>query len=128
MSVYKISHPNSLNIYIGSTKTTIKKRFYSHKTHALYPDKYKSLLYELMRNENREGFIVELLETCEHDKLREREQFYMNELNPQLNKIKSLRTLDERREYEKLRQQSEKVKKYKREWYLKKKENAIPAM
>ncbi len=125
MSIYKICHEISDKIYVGSTKRSINKRMYAHKTHSLYPDIHKCKLYDLMRQYNREGFSIECLEECSEDILREREQHYINELKPELNSIKSFITVDEKREYEKLRQQQDRVRKYKRDYYTKTREKVL---
>lgn len=119
MSIYKITHPNYNNeCYIGSTKGTLKNRLWSHKNSSKYEDKYKSKLYDIMRIEDKNLFKIELIDTCDDiTRIREKEQYYINKENPLWNSIKSYRSCDERREYEKIRQQSQKVKEYKKEWY-----------
>ena len=123
MSVYKITHSKYPNdCYIGSTKNPVNERLWGHKTHSLYPDKFVSKLYDVMRIENREGFIINTI--CSVDdlcNLRKKEQEFITNINPSWNTIKSYRTKDERREYEKIRQQSDSEKERKRAWYLKKK-------
>jgi len=127
MSVYKITHPNYNNeYYIGSTKGTLKDRLYQHKNHSKYTDKYKSKLYDIMRVEDNKLFKIELIETCDDKSLiKQREQYYIKNETPSWNTIKSYRTADERREYEKIRQRSEKVRQYKKEWYKKNKNKVI---
>jgi hypothetical protein len=127
-TIYKITHPNHPECcYIGSTTQSFIVRKSNHKTQSLYPDKFKSLLYDIYRLENRDGFIFEVLEElqCDRPTLLIREQHYINEYKPSWNKIKSYRTEDQHREYEKIRQQQDKVKNYKREWYLKNRESIL---
>ena len=121
MSIYKITHLKYDNCcYIGSTKQELNKRMWCHKTHALYPEKYKSKLYNIMREEDRKDFIIEELEKINDlSLLKIKEQQYINDLQPTWNTIKSYRTKEQRREYEKIRQRSEKVREYKRNYYIK---------
>ena len=128
MSIYKITHPDYNDCYIGSTKSKLNKRLSSHKTHSLYPDKYKSKLYDIMRETNKTLFKIELLENCELSIKREREQYYIDKYCPKWNTIKSFITEEQKKEYEKLRQQQEKLKNYKKEWHQKNKERVLNKM
>jgi hypothetical protein len=81
-----------------------------------------------MRETNKTLFKIELLENCELSIKREREQYYIDKYCPKWNTIKSFITEEQKREYEKLRQQQEKVKNYKKEWHQKNKERVLNKM
>tara|TARA_R110000803_G_scaffold149001_1_gene214422 strand:+ start:112 stop:519 length:408 start_codon:yes stop_codon:yes gene_type:complete len=126
MSVYKIIHPNYPDdCYIGSTKGILLNRLWSHKNHSKYPAKYRSKLYDIMRETDKTFFKIELLESCDVNIIKEREQYYMNIETPSWNTIKALRTKEQLKEYEKLRQQTDKVKAYKQNWYLQNRERIL---
>jgi hypothetical protein len=86
--IYKISNCDDDEIYVGSTKRTIKQRFQDH----IYNLNSKTLknikLYGKINLLGQNKFKVELLETVQFEdkyELYAREQFYMDELKPTLN-------------------------------------------
>ena len=127
MSVYKITHETAEGCYIGSTTAkNPRTRFSTHKTHALYPEKYKAKMGEIMREHNRIGFIFECIESVEDKNiLKQREQYYINSFKPAWNKIRAFRTHDERLTDEKKRQQRPKSVEYKKSWYEKNKKRIL---
>ena len=80
--VYKITNNITGDFYIGSSKN-IERRWSTHKspsTHKRYPN---IKLYKAMAQYGRDNFTIEVIE--ETDNLREREQYYIEQLNPSYN-------------------------------------------
>ena len=80
--VYKITNKITGDFYIGSSKD-IKLRWATHKspsTHKRYPN---AKLYKAMAQYGRDNFTIEVIE--ETDNLREREQYYIEQLKPSYN-------------------------------------------
>ena len=80
--VYKITNNITGDIYIGSSKNT-KKRWVKHKcpsTHKRYPN---SKLYKDMTSYGLDNFTFEVLE--ETADLKEREQYWIEQLSPTYN-------------------------------------------
>ena len=80
--VYKVTNKITGDFYIGSSKD-IKYRWATHKspsTHKRYPN---VKLYKAMAQYGRDNFTIEVIE--ETDNLREREQYYIEQLKPSYN-------------------------------------------
>ncbi|MCK9445976.1 GIY-YIG nuclease family protein [bacterium] len=85
--IYKIKNKINNKCYIGSA-INILGRFATHKS-SLNKNKHHS--YYLQQSWNKYGiefFIFEILEYCEKNILLEREQYYMDLLNPEYNMCK----------------------------------------
>lgn len=100
--IYKIYclDENCKDFYIGATKN-IKSRWAVHRSCVNNPNlnMYKYKLYDCIRkNGNLENWNIEILETCELDKLKEIERYYMEDLKPTLNINRTGITNEERRE------------------------------
>lgn len=82
--IYKIENSLNNDFYIGST-SNLKKRYYTH----LYDiRKNKNTCAKLIRASNKYGeqnFIFGIIEKCDVNKLLEREQYYLDKLNPKYN-------------------------------------------
>ena len=86
--IYKICNSVDDEVYVGSTKQTIHKRFQCHLSNTNREGLKNLTLYRKMESIGKDKFKVELLETVQFDdkyELFAREQFYMDELNPTLN-------------------------------------------
>ena len=84
--IYKIVNTKTVDIYIGSTIQTLRKRFKAHRSNAKLEKSGK--LYDCMRSNGIEHFTIELLEEFEIQKTEEigiREREYYIKLNPTLN-------------------------------------------
>lgn len=84
--IYSITLTSNSRQYIGSS-VDIKSRWYSH-TRCLKNNKHHSILLQNSWNEyGEENFVFEILEECEKVKeiILEREQFYIDTLNPFFN-------------------------------------------
>jgi len=99
-TIYKCFSPDTNDIYIGST-TDLKMRI---RTHNQAYNENKSLkLYDTIRiNGGFSNWRFESLEESEaEDKtfVRQREQHFINELQPSLNQVRAYRTQEEKRVY-----------------------------
>ena len=86
--IYKICNSVDDEVYVGSTKQTMHKRFHCHLSNTNREGLKNLTLYRKMESIGKDKFKVELLETVQFDdkyELYAREQFYMDELNPTLN-------------------------------------------
>ena len=82
--VYKITNIITGDFYIGSSKD-VKQRWSQHKSpsvHKLWPN---SKLYKSMAQYGRDNFTIEVIE--ETDNLKEREQYWIEQLKPSYNSI-----------------------------------------
>ncbi len=82
------------DIYVGSTTNSLKKRREQHKSHS----KQRLGTYSPVQEKIRGGidFVIgELYECGEGDDLREMEQFYIQELDPHLNKTNAIKQVIE---------------------------------
>ncbi len=80
--VYKITNTITGDFYIGSSKN-IKKRWVSHKCNSTWTKHPNVKLYQAMIQFGLNNFKFEILE--ETDNLREREQAWIEQLNPSYN-------------------------------------------
>lgn len=80
--VYKITNNANGKFYIGSSKD-VKNRWYQHEK-ALNDGVHGNTHLQNAWNKygGRKNFTFEIIEECEPDVQFEREQFYLNELNP----------------------------------------------
>ena len=84
--IYKMTNTVNSDIYVGSTVTSLIMRQYGHN-HAAEKG-HESKLYTFMREFGLLNFKIELLENCNVTTrmgLLEREQFWINKLQPTLN-------------------------------------------
>lgn len=85
IGIYKIENKENGKFYIGSSKN-IYNRWTAHKSAA----KKKELdLYKEMRELGVESFTFSIIEECNEDELRIKEQFYIDSLKPTYNKAKA---------------------------------------
>ena len=91
IGVYRLTCNKNGKIYIGSS-VNLSKRFshyYSNKTMLNKLKFSKSIIYSALLKHGRDNFSLEILEYCEKDVLIEREQYYMDLLNPEYNICKT---------------------------------------
>ena len=79
MIVYKIINNLNTKVYIGITSKTLKMRFLWHLRDSRKGVKKK--LYDAMRQLGDTHFDIELLEECEKDMVKSREEFYIQKYN-----------------------------------------------
>jgi hypothetical protein len=112
--IYKIVNSVDELIYIGSTKTTLSRRMTEHRSKA---KKHQALkLYTHFALHSIENFRIVLIENYEYDtkdQLRAREDYHIqlnNTIANGLNGIGALRTVEQRRQYDRVRGQTDKRK------------------
>lgn len=80
--------------YVGSTKNSLKYRLYHHlKQSEDITGRRNSVLYQFIREQGCTNFTIELLEEYTHDnpkQLREREQYWIDQLKPELNMFRAI--------------------------------------
>lgn len=86
--VYKCYHKDNPNLfYIGSTSQTLTKRLQQHRDQAR-KETCKSKWFKYMKEKNYDDFRIVLIEEMKHQhssQLREREDYHIRQLKPQLN-------------------------------------------
>jgi len=101
--IYKIVNKNDPEeFYIGSTKNHLRLRWQQHKCDA--KRKHGQLIYQRMNEIGFDSFQIVLIEDypCNtKDELRKREDYFIGQLKPKLNKYRAYLTEDEKREYQK---------------------------
>ena len=80
--VYKITNNITGEFYIGSSKN-IKKRWTNHKLISVWKRHPNVKLYKALAQYGRDNFTIEVIE--ETNNLREREQYYIEQLKPTYN-------------------------------------------
>ena len=80
--VYKITNNITGEFYIGSSKN-IKRRWYQHRSPSVHKQLPNSKLYKDMASYGLDNFTFEIIE--ETDSLKEREQYYIEQLKPSYN-------------------------------------------
>ena len=80
--VYKITNNITGEFYIGSSKN-IKKRWIYHRSPSAHKRKQNSKLYKDMASYGLDNFTFEIIE--ETDNLKEREQYWIEQLKPSYN-------------------------------------------
>ena len=115
-AVYMITNTITGDFYIGSSKD-VKRRWVQHKSSSIWKRYPKNPLYQDMKRYGLDYFIFEILAEVEVDKLKEKEQQFIETLKPAYNNnnAKGLnieRHKENNREYEK----TDKCKKYRNEY------------
>ena len=78
ISIYKIVDNTNQNIYVGSTKQKIRKRIQGHKSNC---DCRSDII---IKNNDWNYYVIE---ECEEDKRKEREQYWIDNLDNVVNKF-----------------------------------------
>lgn len=85
--IYCIKHPDDNTVwYVGKTHVGIEQRFYEHMFEARSGESAKCKWIRSLVEQGKQP-IIEVIETCEHEKWPEREQFWIRhyrEINPEL--------------------------------------------
>ena len=85
--VYKITNNITGDFYIGSSKN-IKNRWTQHKSPSIWSHHPNSKLYKDMAQYGLNNFSIEIIE--ETDNLKEREQYWIEQLKPIYNKYRAI--------------------------------------
>jgi len=125
--IYKIIDNTNNNIYIGSTTLQLNQRLGEHKRRYTYylsnneNKKYNCSCYEILKNNNYKIVLIEELNCKDKNELRYKERYYINSLDC-INKIKNpIRSIEEKKEYEKkwVKNNPEKLKEIQKTYYEK---------
>lgn len=79
--IYKITNLVTGQIYIGSS-SNVYNRIHTHKKCLRKNTHENKRLQNSWNKYNEDSFVFELVEECEIDKIIEREQYYIDSLNP----------------------------------------------
>ena len=125
IAVYKITNTITGNFYIGSSKN-VKQRWAVHKCKSKWNEQPNNPMYQDMQKYGVDKFAFEILEVVEVEKLKEKEQEFIELLNPTYNNYnakglnigrrKEYEKSDKRKEYKKEYEKSDKRKEYKKEY------------
>ena len=120
--IYKLYEKlNPSMFYIGSTTKDLNKRLMDHKSCS---NKGNTPLYKYIREKGKNSFSIELVEDDIIVKnLIIREDYWINELKPTLNKNIFLCRSEKQRDKDKYQKNKEKIKKQRKERYYKQKSN-----
>ena len=131
--VYKITNTVTGDFYIGSSKD-VKKRWREHKHPSVWKNHPNNPMYHDMQKYGVDKFVFEVIEEAEESFLKEKEQYFIETLNPTYNNYnakglniekrkkskKEYRKTDKYKEYQKEYQKeynkTDKYKKYKKEY------------
>ena len=84
--IYKITNTVTGDFYIGSSKD-VKKRWANHKCPSKWNDNPNSPMYLDMRKYGKDKFEFQVIAEVEIDKLKEREQYFIETLKPTYNQM-----------------------------------------
>ena len=119
--VYKITNTVTGDFYIGSSKDA-KHRLASHKCPSVWKNHPNNPMYQDMKKYGLDKFVFEILEEAEEEKLKEKEQQFIEALKPTYNQMNAKGLNIERRkkskkEANKKYNKSNKGKESKRKYY-----------
>lgn len=128
IKIYKIVNNINDDIYIGSTKNELRKRFYLHK-HMAKKNPNKNGLYTLMNNNQNANFRIILMSIHNVNNKQEQliiEQNNIDEYKPKLNNYNAYLSLDDKKTYKKEYNNrdyvKEKDRQYTKDWIERNKE------
>ena len=115
-AVYKITNTVTNDFYIGSSKD-VKKRWREHKCKYTWNRCPNNPMYQDMKRYGTDKFEFQVIEEVEESFLKEKEQQFIETLNPTYNQMnaKGL-NIDKRKETNKEYRKTEKYKKYNKEY------------
>ena len=120
IGIYKITNTVTGDFYIGSSKD-VKRRLAAHKWPSVWKNHPKSQLYQDMQKYGLDKFVFQILEEVEEDKLKEKEQQFIETLQPTYNDrnangLNIERCKETKKEYNKEYRKSDKGKEYQKEY------------
>ena len=86
--VYKITNTVTGDFYIGSSKN-VKKRWADHKCKSTWEKCLDNPMYHDMRKYGVDSFELQILAEVEIDRLKEKEQWFIEKLKPTYNSIRA---------------------------------------
>lgn len=115
IGIYKITNTATGDFYIGSSKN-VYARWRGHKSPA-EQRRHMSKMYQAMQDYGLEVFKFEIIEECSKEELKEREQYYIELLQPTYNKIRAVgHDLEKRKRYVREYSKTDKCKKRQKEY------------
>ena len=109
-AVYKITNTVTNDFYIGSSKD-VKQRWANHKWPSRWNRFPNNPMYLDMRKYGKDKFVFEVIEEVEAEKLKEKEQYFIETLKPTYNNINAKGwDIERRKEYQKEYYKSDKGK------------------
>ena len=116
--IYKITNTVTGDFYIGSSKN-IKRRWESHKWPSVWKQRKNNPMYLDMKKYGIDKFEFEIIAEVEPEHLKEKEQQFIETLNPTYNNINAkgldvARYKDYQKQYQKTDKCKEAQKKYKK--------------
>ena len=124
IGIYKITNTITGDFYIGSSKD-VKRRWVEHKCHSRWKQYPNNPMYQDMKRYGTDSFVFEILEVVEADKLKKKEQEFIETLKPTYNQMNAKGWDVERykeynkeynKEYQKEYEKTEKYKEYQKEY------------
>ena len=110
--IYRITNTITNDFYIGSSKN-VKSRWANHKCPSTWKNHPNNPMYHDMQNYGVDKFEFEILAEVEEEKLKEKEQEFIETLKPTYNDRNAKGwNIEKKKEYEK----SDKRKKYNKEY------------
>ena len=130
IGIYKITNTVTNDFYIGSSKD-VKKRWADHKCPSRWNQHPNNPMYQDMKQYGTDKFAFEILAEVEADKLKEKEQQFIETLKPTYNSnrangldiesykkyYKEYQKSDKYKNYQKEYQKADKYKNYQKEFY-----------
>ena len=116
IGIYKITNTITGDFYIGSSKN-VKSRLAAHKCQSTWKQCPNNPMYLDFQKYGLDKFVFEILEEVEIEHLKEVEQEFIEKMHPTYND-RNANSLDveNRKEYNKEYQKSEKYKQYRKEY------------
>lgn len=110
--IYKITNTVTGDFYIGSSKD-VKLRWMQHKRPSTWKKCPNNQLYQDMQKYGLDKFVFEILEEVEVEKLKEKEQEFIETLKPTYNQMNANGlNVERKKEYQKEYEKTDKRKEY----------------
>ena len=123
--IYKITSPHTDKIYIGSTTTSLKQRYHSHKTN------YNCSSIDILKHNDATIELIEDYPCNSRYELEQRERYYQEQYKNCIYKHKAGRTKEDAKQYmdkyNKIYQKENKtkLKKYNNDYYKKNRDKLL---
>ena len=118
--IYRITNTITGDFYIGSSND-VKSRLAHHKCPSVWKNNPNNKMYQDIQKYGKDKFVFEILEEVEEDKLKEKEQYFIETLKPTYNNRNANgwnieRYKEFQKEYQKEYQKTDKYKEYQKEY------------
>ena len=114
--VYKITNTVTKDFYVGSSKD-VKRRWAEHKCLSTWNKQTNNPMYQDMNELGVNKFEFQILEEVEIDRLKEKEQQFIETLHPTYNNYNAKGfDVERQKKYQKEYQKSNKLKEYKNKY------------